>query len=995
MPGDYAFCPYCGGVTRARRPSNRQPRSTTPGLALSQRPSEHRVVTVLFADVCGFTALVDSLDAETLTHMLNRLFAHFSAVVGRYDGFVDKFIGDAALVLFGAPVAHEDSSERAVRTARDLMQSLISVNAECAREYGVNPSFQIHIGIATGRVVAGWLGTPERGGYTVIGPAANLASRLCDMSLPMQVVVCENTANALRGTFPTHPFQATVDGQSRRLHRVMVNDERASPAWPQPYFVGRRKPLEALKRNVSGLRHGRGGFLVVTGKAGIGKTRLVEAALGACPGPIDIAQASRFDTTSPLSLFIPMVGRWLKAIPEDERATLQGHQWLLDLASGNYGKRPVPDAEQFRTTALDALAGLVVAVMRGKPRTLIVDNVQWADATSRTALDSIRKLTAEYPLLVIVVGRVDPRIASLRADHHWQVGPLSDDDLVVLIRASARTGKGGDHVLTAAEVERIAKRSGGVPLFAEELARHAVMNPDDDETVSPTIHSLVAARHDAMPPQSRVRLELASVFMRFFEPAAVDELAGLPYDPEAWASLEASGDVVVEQAGSEMVQYRLGHPMAQEVLYDTMLRQRRRELHAEIGDRLAASEEMVPRHALAWHMERAGRNAEAAAAWLEAAAQAVCLFANIEALNLYERAAALADEGEVVTRSAVAQAQLLSRMGRLNEAGTILESVGDDADARGDLASKSWAYAERAFVAYRSGDAAAIARFADVALRAARDVGDRKLVAAALRQVGISHEFAGRYGPAERAYREVLAQERELMTSAYLVGVYNSLGEIARQSERPDVALMWYDKSQRVFERTQPGALNVVGFGNRGAALVALKRHEQARPLLLEAISEQVRTGYRSHMAEPLCYLAQSLASTGEAEGARERLATAMDLARENGEKEMQALTLQTLGHLLELGVAPLDGEPSTSREAYAAAAAQFADSGKRVALARCLTDLSRADGADGDMDTAATHLQEAIAHFEALDLQVLAAKATAKLTQLRTRSSGLVAGSK
>jgi len=991
---DYAFCPYCGaatGVTESPRPPARP--LTRPRLDVAKRPSQHRVVSVMFADVCGFTGMSDTLEPEVLTHMLNRLFAHMSAVVTRYDGFVDKFIGDAALILFGAPMAHEDDAVRAVRTAGDLLKALSAVNAECAREYGVNPTFQLHVGIATGRVVTGWVGTADRGGYTAIGPTVNLASRLCDASTRMQVAVCDQTAHLVRGTWATRVRPATIEGQERPLHQVVFDGDQEVTLPPRATFVGREGELEQLSTRLQSLvRDGQGGVMVVGGNAGMGKTRLVHEALerlGEQAFDVDMATASPFGTTSPFDLLLPLISRWLEQATERGEATVDGIGWLQKLADGRIESRPVSGAEQFREQAFGAVLSLLEQAMAGRPRLLVLDDVQFADATSWALLGRLRAMSERMPLLLLLVGRSHLEVAGAEA---IRVKPLSDEATDTLVSAVA--------TLSDERRARVVEHSGGIPLYAEELALHALANPDDT-ALAPTIHSLVAARLDQLPPQARVRLELASVFMRFFEPQLVDRLAGLPFDPEAWDELETAGEVVREHLGGDRVEYRLGHPMAREVLYSTMLRQRRRQLHGRIAEALETDGGIAPRHALGWHYEQAGESDKAASHWLAAARQAVGLFANIEALNLFEKAGELAEDFTVAAEAGVEQAQLLRRLGRLSEAASLLERLGEEAMGRGDLAATSRTYAERANVAYWQGDGEAIGRHAELALRAARDVGDAKLVAAALRQVGIAHEFAGRYGPAERAYREVLAQERDLLTSAYLIGVYNSLGEIARQSARPDVALMWYDKSQRVFERTRGEEVNVIGLANRGAALVALGQHEEAQVSLRKALAEHERTGYLAFQSEPLCYLARSLAETGDLEGGMGHAAEALLLARDHGESEIEALAMRTLGELLEAG-AELDQALAESGtvshdgvEALSASVAMFEANGKRIELAHSRVALAEMLAKRGDQEGARTSYQAAAKDYGALDQQVLAAKVNAAVAQLRASDSSSRFGSR
>ncbi|HZT17927.1 MAG TPA: adenylate/guanylate cyclase domain-containing protein, partial [Dongiaceae bacterium] len=262
-PGE-AFCGGCG----SKRPA---PAGTSPAAPLyGEAAGERRQVAILFADLCGFTALSTTLDAEDLRRLVEAFYGRADAIVARYGGAVDKHIGDAVMALFGAPIAHGDDGSRAVRAALEIAATAGEIADPAGR------ALAAHVGIAMGEVVAGGIGR----GYTVLGDAVNLAARLVELAGPGEVVIADGLMRLLEGRIrATSLGPAALKGIAGPVTgwRVEGIEALGRPASP---FIGRETDRRLLNSLLDAcLSEGRGRVVVLRGEAGIGKSRLIDEVL--------------------------------------------------------------------------------------------------------------------------------------------------------------------------------------------------------------------------------------------------------------------------------------------------------------------------------------------------------------------------------------------------------------------------------------------------------------------------------------------------------------------------------------------------------------------------------------------------------------------------------------------------------------------------------------------------------------------------------------------
>ncbi|MCB9797136.1 MAG: AAA family ATPase [Alphaproteobacteria bacterium] len=824
-------------------------------------------MTVLFLDLSGFSGLCERRDPEQVTGLLNALFAEVAEVVERYEGWLDKFIGDAAMVVFGAPVAREDDAERAARVAWEMMQR----SAALSERLGEEPPLRLHAGLASGMAIAGVIGAGRAAGYTVLGDAVNVASRLLDHAGPGEILLSGSTHALLRGQLGTEPRgEVAVRGRLAPVpvHALTGVEEGHGAAASRSPFVGRDAELARLRGALAAAARGSGRCITVTGPAGVGKSRLIqEALLGGAEGlKVQRLRAHSYATPTP---YLPwrQVLRELIAERGYKDATL-----VEDLLRGSGD-----GGEAWRDEAVEATRTLVRRACELAPRALVFEDQQWSDRASLELFEALAEETERTPLLLIGIrrGRGGERVVG----EELHVGPLGAGECRRLVDRLY----GGDTFPPALR-RSILRRCGGVPLFVEELVRLAESGRQD---LSAPLLATLAARLDRFEPGARARLEVASVVGPTFSSALVDEIVG-EADPEVWLAL--CGEGVLEDAGDGALRFR--PVLLQEALYSRLLQARRGRLHGQVADAMPGGDpDREAERAL--HLSLAGRPEEAAPAWLAAAARARAVFALDDALAHLNRAmASEPHRAEVLQR----RATLYKWQGRVDAA---IADVEDALELVSLPVERVELLRERSMLAYHEGDGAGLTAWAERAVSEAEACGQDAARAAAWRALGVAHEFHGRHGPAIEAYRQVVVcseglpeGERRSLRSR----TFNSLGEIARAQGRFGLALQWYERSLSLREGGEPPMSYWI---NAGAALLGLGRPREALVRLDRCVAEARRMGWGTAMPEALCTRAEARLTLGDHVGARRDVLEAATSAEELGQAEWVAGAARVEAELL------------------------------------------------------------------------------------------------
>lgn len=825
------FCAACGApvhgapppVSAPAAPSHATPTPRPPAAMQQARANaatepapteeERKLVTVLFADVSGFTAMSERLDPEQVRDIMDQCFERLTREIVTRGGTIDKYIGDAVMAYFGVPVAHEDDAPQSVRAALGMLDALAAFSRELARDHDL--SLTMRIGLNTGKVLAGLVGGEGHKDFTIYGDTVNTASRLEHAAEPGTVMMSHDTYLAVRGWFEVIELPAIkVKGKEKPLRVYRAVQERLRPSalgmrgieGVDVPMVGRDLELRVLQEWYAEVqREGRARVVTITGQGGIGKSRLVaEASLRWALEESGLrlykGRVLPPGSGAPLNLVRDLVGDLLddRTEPGDtlaSRAEAAGADpadaVALSLLLGAGALPEAPGERELQLArALRATRALVERRAVAGPTILVCEDIHWA---TDTVLDFIDHLgaTLELPVLLLCLARPElferRRLWAEGKPHQFRVDlrPLSDmaaSELMHLILHRL------DEVPPAL-VEAVVSRAGGNPFYVEELVKVMLetgvllrgAGADDPWTLADgwaehldipaSIHGLIQSRVDALPRGERAVLQRAAVIGRVFWSGAVVRLTGRDVGAEVDA-LRGRDLCVAREASSiadqDELQFR--NALLHEVVYDRILHRDRKPLHAQAaawleeaaGGRDAATG--FPRYAL--HLERAGRPVEALAAYAAAAERARELYANGEALELLRTALGLLEDPAVAEQvDAATQLALLRSLGEVGDLAAAYDDAMGAFERALGLCDVAGATAEERAalrcglgdVHVRRGDLDAARREGQGALSLLGDVPSGDMRARALELLGRASFYKGDYDPALQRCEEALA----------------------------------------------------------------------------------------------------------------------------------------------------------------------------------------------------------------------------------------------
>jgi class 3 adenylate cyclase/tetratricopeptide (TPR) repeat protein len=647
---------------------------------------ERRTVTMLFADIQGSTAAAERLDPEEWAEIMNGAFAHLIAPVYRYEGTLARLAGDAILAFFGAPIAHEDDPVRAVRAGLEILEAVEGYRGEVEARTGV--PIAVRVGINTGLVVVGEVGSDLRVEYTALGDAINIAARMEQTADPGTVRVAAATAELVAGMFTMSEIgPVDVKGKAEPVQALTVlGAKHTTPARADSVpLIGRDAELGLLLETVDRLRDGVGGICSLVGEAGIGKSRLLAAVRSALQqrGPVattagasgDIAlleaHTLSFETAVPYAAFGGVLRRWwggdadqppgwatIAAAVERALGTADADlaAFLAEVVGADI---PADHAEMIsaletpvlhqRTT--DAVAQYIAAEATRRPMLLVLDDLHWADALSLALVQRLMHCADTGPVGLLLAMRPYRDDASWRLletagrefAHRYtavQVEPLGQDatrDLLDALLVEERL----DDDLT----RRILERADGNPLFVEELVRAldsggaaaSQSAPSGRIEVPASLSGLLTARLDQLDDDGRLVAQLAAVAGAEFDPDSLTALADGGVDvPAAVIRLVREG-IFVERRRVPRPVFAFRHALIQDAAYNTTLLRTRRELHARLAAHLAAAQPASV-SAIADHYLAAGDTDRAFAFLVEAGEHATRRMALADAIRRFTTA---------------------------------------------------------------------------------------------------------------------------------------------------------------------------------------------------------------------------------------------------------------------------------------------------------------------------------------------------------------------
>lgn len=661
-PPDSNFCNKCGTRLVAEMPAgavNYTPRHLAEKI-LTHRAAlegERKQVTVMFIDVKGSVALSRSVEVEAWHQIMNRFFTILGEAIHDFEGTINQYTGDGVMALFGAPLAHEDHAQRACLAALRIQQDLQAFAAELKKSHDIE--FLVRTGLNSGEVVVGKIGDDLRMDYTAKGQSVGLAARMEQLAIPGRIFLSSFTADLLKGSFELRERgEERVKGLRERIriyelrgisrHRsrfeILRAEGRLTP------LVDRRVEMEVLAAALESAKQGRGGLIALDGEPGVGKSRLVhELSLRArAQGvPVTLVHGLPLHRMAPLEPLLEFARGYFGFLDDDPTEVKQAHIEArlapLGLASISdqvhkllRTENTVAAAESAQLQMLQIMRAALRAGALKDPALVILENLGLLEANKAVAafLDDLVEALPQGRTLLVVTYRPDyqSRWAEL-ATHNIQVlrlGPLDRPDAEKL----AAQLLGGDRS-TVDLAPLLAERSGGNPLFMEELLRelvdsgvfernrhgHKLMRPLDSLQLPAEIQSVVAARVDRLEAGQKRLLQVAAVIGKQFD---VDVLAAvMAVKPGSLRSaLEAleRAQWIYRDSGERYVFHQ---GLVREVIYHSQLSEQRQTLHGQVATvlarlRKASADESAS--LIAHHFRQAGQ-IETAISWHERAAQ--------------------------------------------------------------------------------------------------------------------------------------------------------------------------------------------------------------------------------------------------------------------------------------------------------------------------------------------------------------------------------------
>jgi class 3 adenylate cyclase/tetratricopeptide (TPR) repeat protein len=808
-------------VERAAQPAPPEPVTrpvpTHPAVTVS---AERRHLTVMFCDLVGSTGISAKLDAEDWRDLVGGYLDAASAAVTRMGGHVAKKLGDGIMALFGYPLAQENDAERALRAALEIQRALAEINAKNASSG--RPKLEARIGVETSAVVVDSQGE-------VFGDAPNVAARVQAAAEPGSVWTTGKVRRQVAGLFVAedrgaHELKGVPEPTTLYcIVRASGGGRRSGQRALTP-LIGREEELTMLLRRWERARAGEGQFLQIVAEPGLGKSRLIEefrVRLVDTPHTwIEWASSQLLQNTPlhpiadwgrqrfggadiPAERRLADLAAALQAVKLDASEHVPLLAPLLDM--------PLPEdraaklaPEELRRRQMAAMQAWVTAGARAQPIVLAFEDLHWADPTTLDLMKGLAERGALAPLFVVATTRPEFRAPWGARSHHGTITltPLDRREVARMVAELA-----AKHAFSQAVVEGVNERTGGVPLFVEEVTRLLLERGAQDgaQAIPPTLQQSLAARLDRLGPAREVAM-IGAVLGRGFSYPLLRVVAGMEEAPlrEALEKL-ADADILLVEGLPPQAEYRFKHALIQDAAYENLLKSRRQALHCRAAETLrdqfperAAAQPEV----LAHHFTEAGISEAAIDWWGRAGDSALRRSAFPEAIAHLGKAIEMADKwGGAASNPPAPTDQRLKLQTSYGQAmgylkgfaaeetkATLAQTLGLAAQS-GNVAERMKAHYAQWIALYTGGELESAHEAAEGFLREAKLAGDAPSVAYAARVLGQTCLFQGRFAEA----REHLSEALRVYSPGWDASVRRQLGSDAGIGAKAFLAMVvWH-----------------------------------------------------------------------------------------------------------------------------------------------------------------------------------------------------------
>ncbi len=665
---------FCGGCGRALVNSAVEVATESKTLAETREP-DRRQVTVMFCDLAGSTELAERLDPEDLRERIRSFQRICTEVIRRYEGFVGRYMGDGILAYFGYPQAHEEDAERAVRAGLGIMDALCDFNASQLSEN--LREFAVRIGIATGIVVAGDLigeGTSEE--QSVVGKTLNLAARLQSLAEPNSVIITSDTKQLLGGIFEYQDYSShDLKGIAEPVHVWKVLGVKPTESRFEAVhgieltpLVGREEELEFLYRRWKQAVTCDGRVVLISGEAGIGKSRIAQTLreyVETEPSVQFRYQCSPYHTNSTLYPFISELERTLNYGQEDtsqqkldkletvlkrfhnrSEFDIQLFAELLSIPTG--GRYPSLDLspQQLKERTISILVARLEEAAEHNTAFILFEDAHWIDPTSQELLDILIERILKHRVLLVIAFRPDYQPPWTGQPHVDTVtlNRLDHNESAALVQRAA-----GGKLLPKEVFDQIVAKTDGVPLFVEELTKavlcsdllteqqdsYALNGPLPPLAIPASLHDSLMSRLDRLARVKEVA-QVGAAIGREFSYELLSAVGNFPKSLLAGTLKELVDSQIIYQRGTPpLAMYTFKHALVQDAAYESLLKSRRRQMHARIAlilEEQVSKQARVEPEIIAQHYTKAGLAEPAVTYWEQAGLRALKHSANREAV---------------------------------------------------------------------------------------------------------------------------------------------------------------------------------------------------------------------------------------------------------------------------------------------------------------------------------------------------------------------------
>lgn len=612
LPLQAEFCDECGHDLRKRG----EPKETVP-----EAEGERKYVTVLFSDLSGYTAMSEKLDPEEVKEITTRIFGEVSKVIEKYDGFVEKYVGDAVMALFGVPKAHEDDPIRAIKAAGEIHELVEGLSPEIEKK--ITQPISMHTGINTGLVVTGEVDM-VKGTHGVAGDTINLASRLCSLAKAGEILVCPHTCRQAEGHYTFEALEPTkVKGKRGPVlvHKILSPKERPVTihrlSGLRAKLIGRKVEMNRLGEAVEKLRKGEGAIFSIYGDAGTGKSRLLRE----FKANLDLERIQWFEGHAyayaqniPYFPLIDMLNRVFQVDESDPPETLQGKlesgitelvgneqdviPYVGSLYALTYTELEDVNPELWKSRLKSAVKSILTALAKKAPTIFCLEDLQWADPSSIELLRHVM-LEIRQPAIVLCVYR--PNISLFTSQQlnslskiyqEMRLQDLSTSEAQDMLKSLLKT-----EIVPSDLMRFVQDKAEGNPFYLEELINSLIesgtlVRDDGDwrltksiqeSDISSSIHGVIAGRLDRLETATKRILQEASVIGRAFLYDILKRITELKEHIDRSLSGLEQLDLIRIRSLQPDLEYIFKHALTQEVVYNGLLKKEREEIHERIG----------------------------------------------------------------------------------------------------------------------------------------------------------------------------------------------------------------------------------------------------------------------------------------------------------------------------------------------------------------------------------------------------------------------------